>query len=120
MQDWVNLFLALAIPLLQVLFQTSFRGISVLMYVGFSRIGITETYSHSSKIANLFFVCGREHPTAYFISQCNKRNGGYTPCSVFYLIIDQLCYTDFAWINILGSNGIINKVLVGLGMVPSH
>ena len=25
---------------------------------------------------------------------------------------------SFAWINILGSNGIINKVLVGLGVVP--
>ena len=93
----VILFLFLAIPLLRVLFPSIFSGAYPFdAYVGFFQDEYyRKIFIRTVKIAVITtFVCMVGGiPTSYFISRCSK-------------------------INILGSNGIINKVLVGLGVVP--
>ena len=57
-------------------------------------------------------------PTAYFISRCSKKWRGILLAASIFPMMTNSVIRSFAWINILGSNGIINKVLVGLGVVP--
>lgn len=54
-------------------------------------------------------------PTAYFISRCNKKwRGILLSVSIFPMMTNSVI-RSFAWINILGSNGIINKLLLAAG-----
>ena len=108
----VILFLFLAIPLLRVLFPSIFSGAYPFdAYVGFFQDEYyRKIFIRTVKIAVITtFVCMVGGiPTAYFISRCSKKwRGILLAASIFPMMI-----------NILGSNGIINKVLVGLGVVP--
>ncbi|HCD43466.1 MAG TPA: spermidine/putrescine ABC transporter permease [Lachnoclostridium sp.] len=56
-------------------------------------------------------------PTAYFISRCQKKwRGILLSVSIFPLMTNSVI-RSFAWINILGSNGIINRFLLAAGFV---
>lgn len=56
-------------------------------------------------------------PTAYFISRCQKKwRGILLSVSIFPLMTNSVI-RSFAWINILGSNGIINRFLMTAGFV---
>ncbi|WP_312430836.1 ABC transporter permease [Lacrimispora sp.] len=56
-------------------------------------------------------------PTAYFISRCQKKwRGILLSVSIFPLMTNSVI-RSFAWINILGSNGIINRFLMAAGFV---
>lgn len=56
-------------------------------------------------------------PTAYFISRCRKKwRGILLSVSIFPLMTNSVI-RSFAWINILGSNGIINRFLLAAGLV---
>jgi len=56
-------------------------------------------------------------PTAYFISRCQKKwRGILLSVSIFPLMTNSVI-RSFAWINILGSNGIINRFLMAAGLV---
>jgi putative spermidine/putrescine transport system permease protein len=56
-------------------------------------------------------------PTAYFISRCRKKwRGILLSVSIFPLMTNSVI-RSFAWINILGSNGIINRFLLAAGFV---
>jgi putative spermidine/putrescine transport system permease protein len=56
-------------------------------------------------------------PTAYFISRCGKKwRGILLSVSIFPMMTNSVI-RSFAWINILGSNGIVNKFLMTAGFV---
>ncbi len=118
----VILFLFLAIPLLRVLFPSIFSGAYPFdAYVGFFQDEYyRKIFIRTVKIAVITtfvcMVCGI--PTAYFISRCSKKWRGILLAASIFPMMTNSVIRSFAWINILGSNGIINKVLVGLGVVP--
>ena len=118
----VILFLFLAIPLLRVLFPSIFSGAYPFdAYVGFFQDEYyRKIFIRTVKIAVITtFVCMvGGTPTAYFISRCSKKWRGILLAASIFPMMTNSVIRSFAWINILGSNGIINKVLVGLGVVP--
>ena len=118
----VILFLFLAIPLLRVLFPSIFSGAYPFdAYVGFFQDEYyRKIFIRTVKIAVITtFVCMVGGiPTAYFISRCDKKWRGLLLSASIFPMMTNSVIRSFAWINILGSNGIINKVLVGLGVVP--
>ena len=118
----VILFLFLAIPLLRVLFPSIFSGAYPFdAYVGFFQDEYyRKIFIRTVKIAVITtFVCMVGGIlTAYFISRCSKKWRGILLAASIFPMMTNSVIRSFAWINILGSNGIINKVLVGLGVVP--
>lgn len=55
-------------------------------------------------------------PTAYFISRCDKKWRGLLLASSIFPMMTNSVIRSFAWINILGSNGIINRILLALNV----
>ncbi|MDO4328685.1 MAG: ABC transporter permease [Lachnospiraceae bacterium] len=56
-------------------------------------------------------------PTAYFISRCSKKWRGLLLAASIFPMMTNSVIRSFAWINILGSNGIVNKLLMALNVV---
>lgn len=117
----VLLIFFLFVPLLSVLWPTVFPdGFSLGSYISFFQ---DEYYQEilvrtirialvSSLICILLGV-----PTAYFISRCPaKWKGILIAVSIFPMLTNSVVRA-FAWINILGKNGVINKILTGLGII---
>ena len=105
-----------------VLFPSIFSGAYPFdAYVGFFQDEYyRKIFIRTVKIAVITtFVCMVGGiPTAYFISRCSKKWRGILLAASIFPMMTNSVIRSFAWINILGSNGIINKVLVGLGVVP--
>ncbi len=55
-------------------------------------------------------------PTAYFISRCNKKWKEIAISCFNISFDDKLNIRSFAWINILGTNGVINRMLQALAI----
>lgn len=55
-------------------------------------------------------------PTAYFISRCDKKWRGLLLATSIFPMMTNSVIRSFAWINILGSNGIINRILLALNV----
>ena len=55
-------------------------------------------------------------PTAYFISRCDKKWRGLLLAASIFPMMTNSVIRSFAWINILGSNGIINRILMALNV----
>ena len=55
-------------------------------------------------------------PTAYFISRCDKKWRGLLLAASIFPMMTNSVIRGFAWINILGSNGIINRILLALNV----
>lgn len=55
-------------------------------------------------------------PTAYFISRCDKKWRGLLLAASILPMMTNSVIRSFAWINILGSNGIINRILLALNV----
>lgn len=55
-------------------------------------------------------------PTAYFISRCDKKWRGLLLAASIFPMMTNSVIRSFAWINILGSNGIINRFLMALNV----
>ena len=117
----VLLLFFLFLPLLSVLWPTVFpAGFSLDAYISF----FTDEYYQEILIrtvrialttAIICILLGV--PTAYFISRCpNKWKGILIAISIFPLLTNSVVRA-FAWINILGKNGIINQILVGIGII---
>lgn len=117
----VLLIFFLFVPLISVLWPTVFPdGFSLGSYISFFQ---DEYYQEilvrtirialvSSLICILLGV-----PTAYFISRCPaKWKGILIAVSIFPMLTNSVVRA-FAWINILGKNGVINKILTGLGII---
>jgi putative spermidine/putrescine transport system permease protein len=56
-------------------------------------------------------------PTAYFISRCNKKWRGLLLAASIFPMMTNSVIRSFAWINILGSNGIVNRLLKALNLI---
>lgn len=56
-------------------------------------------------------------PTAYFISRCGKKWRGLLLAASIFPMMTNSVIRSFAWINILGSNGMINRLLMALNVV---
>ena len=55
-------------------------------------------------------------PTAYFISRCSKKWRGILLAVSIFPMMTNSVIRSFAWINILGSNGIVNQFLMAVGL----
>ena len=118
---FVLLLLFLMLPLCSILWPTIFsNGLSLDQYISFFQDEYyLEIFYQTLKISliatlvcTLFGV-----PTAYFISRCStKWKGLLIAISIFPLLTNSVV-RSFAWINILGKNGIINNALMSLGVI---
>lgn len=117
----VILLVCLAIPLLRVLAPSIFDGeYPFSSYVGFFQDEYyLKIFLRTVKIAVITTaVCMVGGiPTAYFISRCDKKWRGLLLAASIFPMMTNSVIRSFAWINILGSNGIINKMLAALGFV---
>lgn len=117
----VILTLFLFIPLLKVIFPTLFSGdYAFSNYVNFFKdqyyMGILARTIRIAVITTL--ACGiLGVPAAYFISLCNKKWRGLLLAISLFPLMTNSVIRSFAWINILGNNGIINSTLVTLGII---
>ena len=109
----VILFLFLMIPLLRVLVPSVFTGdYPFSAYVDFFKDEYyRKIFLRTVKIAVITtFVCMVGGiPTAYFISRCDKKWRGLLLSASIFPMMTNSVIRSFAWINILGSNGIINN-----------
>lgn len=116
----VILLVCLAIPLLRVLAPSIFsEGYPFQSYVEFFKDEYyLKIFLRTVKIAVITTaVCMVGGiPTAYFISRCDKKWRGLLLAASIFPMMTNSVIRSFAWINILGSNGIINKVLLALGL----
>lgn len=117
----VILAVCLFLPLLRVLIPSFHTGdYPFSAYVDFFRDEYyLKIFMRTVKVAFLTTaVCMTAGvPTAYFISRCRKKwRGILLSVSIFPLMTNSVI-RSFAWINILGSNGIINRFLLAAGFV---
>lgn len=117
----VLLVVFLVIPLLNIILPTVFEeGFSMARYIAFFQdeyyMGIfIRTLRIAIVSAVICTVLGV--PTAYYISRCDKKwRSLLVAISIFPLLTNSVV-RSFAWINILGRNGIINSLLMGLGII---
>ena len=117
----VILLVCLAIPLLRVLAPSIFsEGYPFQSYVEFFKDEYyLKIFLRTVKIAVITTaVCMVGGiPTAYFISRCDKKWRGLLLAASIFPMMTNSVIRSFAWINILGSNGIINKLLAALGFI---
>ena len=116
----IILLLCLALPLISVLAPTFTAGQYPLSaYVEFFQ---DEYYRkilfRTLKIAVITTgICmAGGIPTAYFISRCDKKWRGLLLAAPIFPMMTNSVIRSFAWINILGSNGIINRILLALNV----
>lgn len=117
----VIIILGLFAPLLQVIFPTLTDGTFTLSrYIEFFQdsyyLGI---FVRTVRIALLATVtCAiLGVPVAYFISLSAPKWRGFLLALSLFPIMTNSVVRSFAWINILGSNGIINQALLSLGLI---
>ena len=56
-------------------------------------------------------------PTAYFISGVTKKWKGILIALTLFPLLTNSVVRSFAWINILGKNGIVNLILLRIGLI---
>ncbi|MCD7906685.1 MAG: ABC transporter permease [Clostridium sp.] len=117
----VILLVCLAIPLLRVLAPSIFSGgYPFQSYVEFFKDEYyLKIFLRTVKIAVITTaVCMVGGiPTAYFISRCHKKWRGLLLAASIFPMMTNSVIRSFAWINILGSNGIVNRMLMTLNVV---
>lgn len=119
----VILAVCLFLPLLKVIFPTFFEGdYPFQAYINFFRDEYYLTiFARTVKIAVITtavcMVAGV--PTAYFISRCGKKWRGILLSVAIFPMMTNSVIRSFAWINILGSNGIINSFLSKAGLIEA-
>lgn len=117
----VLLLLFLMMPLVSILWPTIFPdGFSLSSYLTFFQdeyyMEILLRTVRISVIATIVCVI-LGVPTAYFISRCSaKWKGILIAISIFPMLTNSVV-RSFAWINILGKNGVINNILLSLGVI---
>ena len=118
---FVLILFFLMLPLISTLWPTIFDGqISFSQYTSFfTDEYYVDIFTRTLKISLITtLVCMLLGvPTAYFISRCSvKWKGLLIAVSLFPLLTNSVV-RSFAWINILGKNGIVNQLLLATGIV---
>lgn len=121
MPGLVLLIFFLMIPLIASIFPTFFpKNGGVANYVDFFKdaynLGIfTRTLRVSGLVTVIALLLGI--PTAYFIAGLSSKWKGILMAMTLFPLLTNSVIRSFAWINILGKNGVINNLLVNLGMI---
>lgn len=117
----VLLVVFLVMPLLNILMPTVFEeGFSFKKYISFFQDEYyMKIFIRTLKIAIISaMVCIiLGVPTAYFISRCDKKWRSLLMAISIFPLLTNSVVRSFAWINILGKNGVINTLLVNLGII---
>lgn len=117
----VMLVIFLVTPLLSIIMPTVFdQGFSLKAYVDFFKdefylqiFARTLRISLISAIVCMFLGV----PTAYFISRCNPKWRSLLMAISIFPMLTNSVIRAFAWINILGKNGVLNTLLMNLGII---
>ena len=118
---FILLIVFLVLPLISIIWPTFYDGAFTLeSYRSFLtndyNLGILwRTLKLSLVVTLLSVIFGL--PTAYFISQSNRKWRSLMMGLVLFPILTNSVVRSFACINILGSNGIINQFLLNIGMI---
>ncbi len=112
----VMLIVFLVLPLLSVIMPTVFEGgFSLEAYMKyFEDEYYRQIFFRTLRIAGLSAIICMilGVPTAYFISRCKKKWRGILIAISIFPILTNSVVRSFAWIQILGKNGIINSLLM--------
>ena len=118
----VLLITFLFIPLISVILPTFTKNgsISFQQYIDYFRdeyfIKILLRTLRVSIIASLIcMILGV--PTAYFISRVSKKTRGLLMVLATFPTLTNAVVRSFAWMSILGKNGVINKILAYFGII---
>ncbi|MFR5600627.1 MAG: ABC transporter permease, partial [Holdemania filiformis] len=116
------LVVVLILPLLAVLLPTVFEGGAVTLsrYIAFFQDPYyIKIFVRTLRIALVCtLVCMiLGIPTAYFISRVSKKWRGILMSVALFPMLTNSVIRAFAWINILGKNGIVNQILSTLHLV---
>lgn len=117
----ILLIIFLVIPLFNTLFPTIYdNGFSLSKYIDFLKDEyyltiLMRTLKISIISTVVCIILGT--PTAYYISRCDKKwRSLLIAISIFPLLTNSVV-RSFAWINILGKNGVINTLLMKIGLI---
>lgn len=117
----ILLIIFLVIPLFNTLFPTVYdNGFSLSKYIDFLKDEyyltiLMRTLKISIISTIVCIILGI--PTAYYISRCDKKwRSLLIAISIFPLLTNSVV-RSFAWINILGKNGVINTLLMKIGLI---
>lgn len=117
----IILLVCLAVPLLKVLIPTfvSEDGLFQSYVQFFQDEYYMKIFFRTVRIAAITTVICMIGgiPTAYFISRCNKKWRGLLLAASIFPMMTNSVIRSFAWINILGSNGIINRLMMALNVI---
>ncbi|MCT4618424.1 MAG: ABC transporter permease [Marinisporobacter sp.] len=116
----ISIFLIL--PLVYTIIPTFIgeSGVTFQQYISFFKDAYyLQIFNRTLKIAAITSIIAMilGVPVAYFISRTNKKiRGVMIACTVFPLLTNSVV-RSFAWMTILGKNGIINKLLLNIHMI---
>jgi putative spermidine/putrescine transport system permease protein len=112
----------LIVPLINSIIPTIFNGtsLSLKLYLDFFKDEYnSQIFLRTLRIsiATVVVCAVLGVPTAYFVSKTNKKiRGILIACTIFPLLTNSVV-RSFAWITILGKNGVLNKVLLALNLI---
>lgn len=117
----VLLSLFLIIPLISIVYPTFYDGqISFQAYINFfnNSFNLTilwRTIKISLIVTIMCVLLGL--PTAYYISRTQRKWRSLLMGMILFPLLTNSVVRSFAWINILGSNGLINQFLLKLNII---
>ena len=121
MPGTVMLILFLFLPLISILFPTFFNeAFTLKSYIEFFKdsynLGILwRTFKISIIVTIICVIVGV--PTAYFMSLTSKKARSILLAVTLFPLLTNSVVRSFAWITILGKNGVLNSVLLSLNII---
>ena len=117
----ILLVVFLVLPLFSIIWPTLYDGGFTLdSYISFFNSSynvsiLWRTVKLSMIVRVLSVIFGL--PTAYFIARSNRKWRSLMMGLVLFPLLTNSVVRSFAWINILGTNGIINRALLATGLI---
>lgn len=117
----ILLIVFLVLPLLSIIWPTFYDGAFTLtsyrnFFMDSYNVGILWRTIRLSLLVTFFSIL-LGLPTAYFIARSSRKYRSLMMGLVLFPLLTNSVVRSFAWINILGTNGIINRVLLSTGLV---
>ncbi|XJS10452.1 ABC transporter permease [Aerococcaceae bacterium WGS1372] len=117
----ILLIVFLILPLVSIIYPTFYEGaFTIEAYTNFfsSSFNLSilwRTIKLSLIVTVWSIILGL--PTAYYISRADRRWRSLLMGLILFPLLTNSVVRSFAWINILGTNGIINQILLSLGII---
>lgn len=117
----ILLIVFLVLPLLSIIWPTFYEGAFTLdsyrsFFADSYNRGILWRTIRLSLLVTLFSIL-LGLPTAYFIARSNRKWRSLMMGLVLFPLLTNSVVRSFAWINILGTNGILNRFLLSSGII---